>query len=91
MLPAVALQNYGFAFYSEYFYLLVSNSIGGAIYFNNTAYTGEHNRSAEIGHTTLIPDGLKCYCGRSGCVDVYCSASLLSEFSEDGTLEDFFQ
>lgn len=72
------------------FYLLVSNSIGGAIYFNNTAYTGEHNRSAEIGHTTLIPDGLKCYCGRSGCVDVYCSASLLSEFSEDGTLEGFF-
>lgn len=72
------------------FYLFLSNSVGGAIYFNNEPYTGENSHSAEIGHTTLIPGGEKCYCGRYGCVDCYCAASILSDFA-GGSLENFFR
>jgi predicted NBD/HSP70 family sugar kinase len=39
---------------------------------------------------TLVPEGELCYCGKRGCVDPYCSASLLSN-STDGSLERFFQ
>ncbi len=73
------------------FYLLLNNSVGGAIYINDSPYLGEHNRSAEIGHATLIPNGLPCYCGRRGCVNAYCSAELLSEAAQDKTLEGFFR
>ncbi len=75
----------------NFFYLQLSNSVGGAIQYNHVAYTGMHNHSAEIGHTTLVPGGKQCYCGRFGCVDTYCSAKCLSDFSEEGTLEDFFK
>lgn len=38
---------------------------------------------------TLIPCGKPCYCGKTGCVDAYCSARVLSDLS-GGRLEDFF-
>ncbi|MCC8140771.1 MAG: ROK family transcriptional regulator [Lachnospiraceae bacterium] len=77
--------------HTDMFYLLLSNSVGGSILFQDQVYPGMNNRSAEIGHTTLMPDGKKCYCGRLGCVDSYCSANYLSDFSENRTLEDFFE
>lgn len=71
------------------FYLFLGNSVGGAIYFNNAPYAGENSHSAEIGHTTLIPGGETCYCGRKGCVDCYCAARVLSDYA-GGSLENFF-
>ncbi len=38
---------------------------------------------------TLVPDGGQCYCGKRGCMDVYCSAKRLSD-AAGGRLEDFF-
>lgn len=38
---------------------------------------------------TLIPDGRACYCGKSGCLDAYCSAKCLSGLTEK-KLERFF-
>lgn len=39
---------------------------------------------------TVIPDGKRCYCGKKGCLDAYCSALNLSELV-DGKLERFFE
>ena len=50
---------------------------------------GDAFRCGEAGHMTLIPDGKPCYCGKTGCVDAYCSARLLSDLS-GGRLEDSF-
>ena len=72
------------------FYLMLSNSVGGAIIREDgTIYQGNHGRSAEIGHVKIIPNGGQCYCGQRGCVNVYCSAKLLSDCT-DGNLEMFF-
>ena len=27
----------------------------------------------------LVPGGRKCYCGKSGCADAYCAASVLTQ------------
>lgn len=70
-------------------YLSLSNSVGGAIFFNNSIYVGDNCRGGEFGHMTLTPNGKKCYCGKLGCVDVYCSAKLLSDVSH-GKLDLFF-
>ncbi len=71
-------------------YISLNNTIGGAILFNNQLYLGENQRSGEFGHITLINDGRSCYCGQRGCVDSYCSASILSN-TANGNLDDFFK
>lgn len=82
-------------------YLSLSNSVGGAIieerqsYLSDSPiadklYLGDNLRGGEFGHMTLIPDGDKCYCGKRGCFDVYCSAKTLSKHT-GGKLEKFFE
>ena len=72
-------------------YLSLSNSVGGAVVSRGTVYYGNSNRGAEFGHTTIVPEGRECYCGQKGCVDAYCSASLLADLTEESRLEDFFE
>ncbi|HBE79860.1 MAG TPA: hypothetical protein DDW65_19090, partial [Firmicutes bacterium] len=78
-------------------YLSLSNSVGGAIYLGKSndwernqlidnLYFGDNCRSGEFGHMTLIPGGKKCYCGKDGCLDAYCSAKNLSKLT-DGNQE----
>ncbi|CUX26718.1 ROK family transcriptional regulator [Clostridium sp. C105KSO13] len=72
------------------FYLMLSNNVGGAVVVNGSVYTGETLHGGEVGHIKIHPGGKDCYCGQRGCVDAYCSATVLSNMSE-GNLEDFFQ
>ncbi|MDD3337557.1 MAG: ROK family transcriptional regulator [Lachnospiraceae bacterium] len=72
------------------FYILVNNSLGGSFIYKDMVFTGENNRSAEIGHVKIVPNGRKCYCGGYGCVDPYCSVSNLSDIT-GGNLETFFE
>lgn len=71
-------------------YLSLSNTVGGAIFLNGKIYKGNAYHSAEFGHMLLKFGGRKCYCGRIGCVDAYCSAKILSDETE-GSLEKFFR
>lgn len=56
----------------------LSDSVGGAIL-----------RAGEFGHMTLVPGGRRCYCGKDGCLDAYCSARVLSHHT-GGSLSAFF-
>lgn len=83
-------------------YLSLSNSVGGAVIFHTGdargnqqsglghIYVGNHWRSGEFGHMVIYPDGQECYCGKKGCLDVYCSALRLADLAE-GRLENFFE
>ncbi len=71
-------------------YIMLSNNVGGAIFINDSVYTGDDFRSGEIGHLNIHPGGLRCYCGQRGCVDPYCSATVLTAIS-DGNLNQFFE
>lgn len=84
-------------------YLMLSNTVGGAVLFENgiaktvgstnletvNMYQGDNWRSAEFGHMVIHPEGRICYCGKKGCLDAYCSALRLANHT-DGKLEDFF-
>lgn len=72
------------------FYILLSNNVGGAVKINNVMYAGDNLHGCEIGHIPIHPDGKMCYCGQRGCVDAYCSASVLYEIS-GGDLRRFFE
>ncbi|WP_185702809.1 ROK family transcriptional regulator [Paenibacillus rhizophilus] len=70
-------------------YLSLSNTVGGSILLDNRLYPGDNQRSSEFGHMTLELNGRTCYCGKRGCLDAYCSASVLSNGTDEG-LYDFF-
>lgn len=72
------------------FYLMLSNSVGGATIKDGAIYVGNNSRSSEIGHVKLQPGGKPCYCGQKGCVNAYLSAKILSDPYE-GRLEEFFE
>lgn len=75
---------------NRFFYLSLSNTVGGAVFSNGGLEQGKNFRCGEVGHMTIIPDGKDCYCGKQGCLDAYCSAKCLSELT-DGKLEKFFK
>lgn len=73
----------------RFFYLSLSNTVGGAIYDRNELTQGRNFRCGEAGHMTVVIDGESCYCGKKGCLDAYCAAWRLSG-AADGKLEQFF-
>lgn len=73
----------------RFFYLSLSNTVGGAIFSDNRLIQGNGFRCGEVGHMTVIPGGEPCYCGKFGCLDAYCAASYLSD-AAGGKLEQFF-
>ncbi|MDR1797793.1 MAG: ROK family transcriptional regulator [Clostridiales Family XIII bacterium] len=72
------------------FYVNISNSVGGAMLRGEGVFLGDGLYSGEIGHTTLVPGGLVCYCGHKGCADPYCSVERLSSHT-GGELDAFFE
>lgn len=71
-------------------YLSLGDSVGGAILRDGGLILGERLRAGEFGHSTLIPGGRRCYCGKEGCLDAYCSAKVLAD-QAGGSLPAFFE
>lgn len=82
-------EGFGREHSERFFYLSLSNTVGGALFSRNELVQGKNFRCGEAGHMTVVADGEACYCGKRGCLDVYCSASRLSDIAE-GKLEQFF-
>lgn len=73
----------------RFFYLSLSNTVGGALFEERKLVQGQAFRCGEVGHMTLYPNGKVCYCGKQGCTDTYCSAKVLTHDTA-GNLEQFF-
>lgn len=59
-------------------FLILANSVGGAIVSNRHIFHLE-SKNAEFGHMVLHDGGRECYCGKRGCLDAYCSVHKLLE------------
>ncbi|MBR5192653.1 MAG: ROK family protein [Clostridia bacterium] len=57
----------------------LGTGVGGGIIIDGKLYEGNKCKGAELGHITLVLDGLPCTCGRKGCVERYVSATALME------------
>jgi glucokinase len=53
--------------------LTLGTGIGGGTIVNKTLCIGRGN-AGEVGHVTLIPDGIKCTCGGKGCFEAYAAS-----------------
>lgn len=88
-LPVVIENDANAAAYAEYFFmkdnppqrlvvLTIGTGIGGGIVIEGKLLRGQGN-AGEIGHICIVPDGRKCRCGRTGCLEAYVSRKLLEQ------------
>lgn len=54
-----------------FLYLSGEVGVGGALVLDGTVFGGRHGWSGEIGHTVIDPDGPRCRCGATGCLEQY--------------------
>ncbi len=57
--------------------LTFGTGLGGASLVNGEIVRGKNFDGARWGHVILVPDGLKCNCGKRGCAERYLSATAL--------------
>jgi len=53
----------------------LGTGVGSGFILNGKIWHGSNDLAGELGHTTLVPDGLPCKCGREGCLEAYVSAT----------------
>jgi len=76
--------------------LTLGTGLGSGIVINGEVVYGHTGFAGELGHTTIVPGGRDCGCGRQGCLETYASAtglvrtvlSLLSDMQEDSPLRE---
>jgi glucokinase len=55
----------------------LGTGIGGAMMLDGKLWRGVGGMAGEFGHQQVVPDGLPCQCGRTGCWEQYCSGNAL--------------
>ncbi len=58
--------------------VFVGSGVGCGLILNGELYRGSGGLAGELGHTSVVPNGLLCDCGGRGCVEMYCSGKALS-------------
>ncbi len=54
--------------------LTLGTGVGAGIVLDNKIWQGADGMAGEVGHMTLVPDGRRCGCGNTGCLEMYASA-----------------
>ncbi len=71
-------------------YLSLEYGVGGAVLMDGKLYRGGKGHSGEFGHICVEPGGLRCDCGKFGCLEAYCSPLRVEKTLGVGP-EDFFR
>jgi glucokinase len=54
--------------------IVCGTGIGGGLVLGGRLHLGIDDRAGEIGHHTVVLDGLRCPCGNDGCLELYAGA-----------------
>ena len=57
--------------------LTLGTGVGGGVAYNGKIFGGGDGAGIEIGHITLVSNGLQCGCLNKGCMEMYVSTSAL--------------
>lgn len=64
----------------DFLYITVSTGIGSGIAANGRLVRGAGGAAGEIGHMTIVPNGLRCSCGKKGCLEAYASGTAIAQY-----------
>lgn len=72
---------------NDFIFITGHSGVGGGLYLGGNLYRGANGYAGEVGHMTLVPDGLPCGCGKRGCLEAYASIpSILARLEERGVV-----
>ncbi len=54
--------------------ITLGTGVGGGIILNDKLLHGASFMAGEVGHMTIVRDGIMCTCGNRGCLEAYASA-----------------
>jgi glucokinase len=60
--------------------ITLGTGIGSAILLDGAVHRGRNGMAGEFGHMQVVPDGLPCECGGTGCWEQYSSGNALVRF-----------
>lgn len=63
-------------------FLNVRENLSGALIIGGSIFNEGNLKNGIFEHMTMIPGGKRCYCGKDGCINMYCSLSALLEPNE---------
>ncbi|MDM5340518.1 ROK family transcriptional regulator [Fictibacillus enclensis] len=66
---------------SSYFYIRISEGVGGAYIINDHIVNGNSWTAGEIGHISVDPEGPLCKCGQRGCLEQMIGLNALKEYA----------
>lgn len=64
----------------NFIYITVSTGIGGGLVLHGQLHEGASFVAGEIGHMSIVPDGLRCKCGLRGCLEAYASGTAIANY-----------
>lgn len=64
-------------------FVTLGTGVGGGIVIDGKPWTGAHGVASEIGHLTMVVDGVQCSCGKKGCLERYCSATAIIRMARE--------
>ena len=65
---------------NNFVYITISTGIGSGIVANGALIRGGSGSAGEIGHMTIVRDGLPCSCGKRGCLEAYSSGTAIAAY-----------
>lgn len=73
---AVGEHHYGKAKGMQNFIVItIGTGLGSGIVLNGELFYGQNSLAGELGHVSVNPNGRKCTCGKSGCLETYVSSN----------------
>jgi glucokinase len=63
--------------------ITLGTGVGGGIVLQRRIWSGMTGMAGELGHITIVPDGPRCNCGSTGCVEQYASATAVMRMARE--------
>jgi len=58
---------------TNFVYVYIGMGLGSGVMIHGAAFGGASGNAGEFGHTTVVPGGHACICGKNGCLETYLS------------------
>lgn len=69
-------------------YVNVGTGIGAGLVLAGRTYRGAHGLAGELGHVTVVPEGVPCPCGKRGCLEAYASGRAIGRRAREAVAAD---
>lgn len=63
--------------------ITLGTGVGGGFVVNGKPWHGVSGMAGEIGHMTVVPEGVPCGCGSRGCLEQYASAKAIERMARE--------